>query len=399
MKKQHLARLAIAIDVGAEGELPTEFRLFVPGMNETEKGPFLFDAEGATATMAANAAWGLDRTMIDLEHQSLEPFAPADPTARDARGWCVLELRPNGELWAVSATWTPDGAARLREKRQRFISPAFEYEPDTKRIVKVVNIALTALPATHGTQALIAASATSATGDTCMLNADQITKALDALMKGDQKACMQILKDIVAAAAAGDAEDATPPAGDGGADETTEGAAAGAAATPPPAATDDKAKDTETAAAAARLMRLTGKSSFVEAVEEVDTYRTSHLELATEREKLSKERATLELAERRKLCVELVTLGAEFPSTVWADEKATSLKPRWLEMPIAQLREHTAEQRSVRGGKRGSKPEIAPPAAGGAHGLTPEQLAICKEMGCEPQVFANLKRSGQKAGS
>lgn len=137
-----------------EAPLPTEFRLFVAGENATEKGSFLFDEEAAAQTMAAYHQWGV-RLMIDLEHQSLEDWTPPEPTARDARGWCDLELRPDGSLWAVNVEWTPDGEARLREKRQRYISPAFTIDTDSRRVMAIQNIAITAMPATRGTPALM----------------------------------------------------------------------------------------------------------------------------------------------------------------------------------------------------------------------------------------------------
>ena len=94
--------------------------------------------------------------MIDLEHESLG--MPARPDSRDARGWAQLEMR-KGELWAVNVRWTPDGERRLREKTQRYLSPAFERDPATGRILSLVNIALTAIPATYDAPALVAASA------------------------------------------------------------------------------------------------------------------------------------------------------------------------------------------------------------------------------------------------
>jgi len=90
--------LHIALALGA---LPTEFRLFVSGWNRTRKGSFLFDGVAAKSVMSEYAAHGVD-LMIDLEHQSLNDDAPVEPTARDARGWCSLELRPDGSLWACN---------------------------------------------------------------------------------------------------------------------------------------------------------------------------------------------------------------------------------------------------------------------------------------------------------
>lgn len=154
MSRAHFIALAIALN--SDGSLPTEFRLFTAGWNETSKGNFLFDHKAAAETMAAYKARGVDLA-IDLEHQMLDS-AIADPTARDARGWCNLEVRADGSLWAINVKWTPDGAARLTEKRQRYVSPAFSVDGETQRITLIFNIAITATPATHGTPALVAAN-------------------------------------------------------------------------------------------------------------------------------------------------------------------------------------------------------------------------------------------------
>lgn len=151
----------ITLAVEAKGdEPPTEFRIFKAGWNDTENGRYLFDKAAAQAVMSAYKKWGVDLA-IDLEHQMLEDGIAPDPTAKDARGWCKLELRDSeagSELWAVSVSWTEDGAARLTQKRQRYISPAFAFDKKTKRVTQILNIAITAMPATHNAQELVAAN-------------------------------------------------------------------------------------------------------------------------------------------------------------------------------------------------------------------------------------------------
>jgi phage I-like protein len=145
-----LAVLAVALE---GDEPPSEFRIFRVGWNETDNGRYLFDEEAARAVMAHYGAHKADR-MIDLEHLSIDDTNPNyDP---DARGWAKLELR-DGELWAVNVTWTDDGARRLRAKTQRYISPVFLYDKK-RRPTRVMNIALTAIPATHGLEHLVAAA-------------------------------------------------------------------------------------------------------------------------------------------------------------------------------------------------------------------------------------------------
>ncbi len=158
MKLTDLIRLATNVLLAADGELPTEFRIFARGENQTTKGTFVFDDAAATDVLASfseHMKTGAKGLMIDLEHLSLDTDAQNfDP---DARGWAQLEVR-NGELWATQVAWTTDGARRLTEKTQRFISPAFARNPETRRITRVINVAITALPATDQLTPLIAAN-------------------------------------------------------------------------------------------------------------------------------------------------------------------------------------------------------------------------------------------------
>ncbi len=296
--------VAIALSVNDSGELPTEFRLFVSGWNDTENGKYLFDALAAETVMSTYAKHQVDR-MIDLEHLSLDSESRSfDP---DARGWCKLELREDGSLWAVGVTWTEDGQARLKSKRQRYISPTFGVDPNTKRVTKVLNIALTALPATHGTPELVAArEALSATVTTLAIgekmDPSQISEALDALIAGDAEKCAEILKAIVTTAASGEP---APAADDAPVEEML-------AADPAPPA-DEEPK--EVAAATSRLARLTGKTTLGGALDEVEVWRKSHIEIEARNETLKQEQAALELGKRKENAIMFTRLGVETPAT------------------------------------------------------------------------------------
>lgn len=490
MASNVLTRTQLVVALALEGDaLPTEFRLFVSGWNDTENGRFLFDSSAAEAVMSAYGAHEVDR-MIDLEHLSLDAeSANFDP---DARGWCKLEVREDGSLWAVGVTWTPDGESRLRDKRQRYVSPAFEVEAKSNRITKIINIALTALPATHGTPELVAAraktkpctdrrtlstgaslndlqravqaalldmypppaddayvpgpwvldvfdesavyeydghlyevayvfdgsvatlgaptevqrsyepvsetettraatpastAALSAGGDDGM-DPKLVQEALDALASGDNEKAAELLKSIIAAAASnGD----PPEPGEVDAEETD---------------VDPDEEDEEPAAAlaaSARLVRLTGKATLAAAVEEVETWRSSHLDLEKQRADLAKERAALETAERRKLCVDLVTLAGRAPATVWADPKAKTPKKYLAAMAIGDLREYVKD--AVGASSRGGKPPSPPSAVGGngmpsgeggqefatEHGqvtLSAREIKLCTKKKIDPAAYA-----------
>ncbi len=365
--------------------MPDRFRLFVSGWNTTENGNFLFDDAAAAAVMAAYQAWGVDLA-IDLEHQMLSPGHSPDPTAKDARGWCQLELAADGSLWAVNVRWTPDGAARLTEKRQRYISPAFEIDSETNRVTKIVNVAITAIPATHHTPALVAASL-----GACM-DPNLVKEALDALVAGDAEKCMELLKGAIAAAASSEAP-AEEPAAEPPAEEM--------AAEAPPAAEEDPAKkDEEKAAtvATSRLIAITGTSSLTDALSAVETFKASHIELETERQKLAKERETLEAAERRQIYADLVKLGGLAPSAVWADDKAQAPKGYLAAMPLENLREFAQASKASRGKPAPKAPAVSASVEGRSFKidgktveLSASELAACEEMGAKPEVYAANK--------
>ncbi len=155
MSTETLSRvLCSAVELGEGDAPPTEFRIFRAGLNDTHKGPFLFDDEAARLVMADFQRAGVD-LMIDLEHLSLKQESKAyDP---DARGHCKLAVR-NGELWAVDVKWTADGKQRLSDRRQRYTSPVVERDAETNRVLSIFNVALCGQPATFNAQPLIAAS-------------------------------------------------------------------------------------------------------------------------------------------------------------------------------------------------------------------------------------------------
>lgn len=371
-------RASLTLELSLDGDFPSEFRIFKAGINQSEKGSFLFDAKAAEITMAAFEQHNVDR-MLDLEHLSLDPEAPNfDP---DARAWFRLELR-DGELWGVHVRWTDDGKRRLSEKTQRFISPTFTFDRE-RRITKLFNVALTAQPATHGTPELVAARATFTPRNlerlAAMLPTDLVMQAIDALANGDGDAAIDILKQVLAASAGG-----APPVEE----------APPAEEAPPegePLAEDAPEEEDEQAAATARLCALTGTTTLPAAEAVLASWRTSHLSLEANREKTAADRAALDLEEYRKLTNTLVQLGIEYPATAWelSDKGVPSTTPckRLLSEPLVALRARVSVLSHGRKSVSESNP-IKP--TGNAHGLTDQQLAICAETGCAPETFAAL---------
>lgn len=297
---------------------PTEFRIFRAGENPSTKGVFVFDDKAAAAVLAAYQTQGVEY-MIDLEHHALGEANRED--SADARGWFKIELRA-GELWAVDVRWTPDGARRLSEKTQRYISPAFLADEDG-RIAELINVALVAMPATHGAPALVAAARTGAhttvgyTGGSrpqvtkLSMDPKQVQAALDAIESGDQAKALEILKSMIAAAAGG---------GDASAD-------AGADAMSDTAATPAD-KPEEELAALRRQVEALAKGQSAEIVALRATVAT-----------LTAEREAKDQIERVALVGELVKLGYETPATAWEGEPEKLQPAKRLQAePVADLK-------------------------------------------------------------
>lgn len=386
MLRRRLAALAtrtIDLAVADGAEVPREFRLFKAGENDTTKGVFVFDEKAADMVMARAAERGGVDYPIDLEHLSLDDDGRHfDP---DARGWFKLAVR-NGELWAVDVRWTPDGARRLSERTQRYVSPAFMTDDDG-RVTEIVNVALVAMPATHGTPALVAAgrrpnmkikdrlraqlsiakgkivaladgdAEAKAPGKFAAVQAaakkcEECCAALESVSGVDEgmnatAACMSSMEELekaIAALTGAPSDDPVAPAPDAAA-KLAEGAAA---------AEDDKQK-----MARAEAQVVTLRAELAKRDEEAKAAK-----LAAEHEaKVTKLAA--EQTERRSLVAELVKLGRETPATAWADDSATMPRGSLGTMPLSELRDRV----KAFGGVALTRGDVLPPPVGGGSGV------------------------------
>lgn len=134
-------------------EPPSEFRIFRAGANSTTKGVLVFDEEAARSVMAAAADWGNDFP-LDYGH-GMVAFLTPDPAASGAAaGWFRPEVR-EGELWAAGVRWTERAAGYLRAGEYRYISPTVTVA-ESGRVLELINVALTNVPATKGLEPLVA---------------------------------------------------------------------------------------------------------------------------------------------------------------------------------------------------------------------------------------------------
>lgn len=151
--------LGIALLQAGEGSAPDRIRLFRAGQNPNMKGrPLVFDADAAAAVMAAWRKHGA-RLMFDYCHASLAANPPDPKEAGKAAGWFDPAIGPDGELEAVSIEWTAAAAAAIEAREYLYFSPAVVYEKESGRVVRLINVALSNLPALEGLDALIPLSA------------------------------------------------------------------------------------------------------------------------------------------------------------------------------------------------------------------------------------------------
>lgn len=397
------------------GELPTEFRIWKSGRNSDRNGfNVLFDDAAARMVMASYEEHGVD-VMIDLEHRSLEQESRAyDP---DARGWAKLALR-NGELWAVDVRWTPDGARRLSEQTQRYVSPAF-FQDEDGRPTRIKNIALVAMPATDEIPALVAREAEErmAIKHVDVVRAGKLARKLS-------KAGLApsiVIKTLAEGEGDGSGEVAgvdiagladflgitTNPAQDPAGfvkelmaklDEISgklRGDEPAAEAPVEEMAAEEEKKDEM---AAARLMRdLMGVATFREGVLRLNDWRAIVRDHEAAAAKVASERAAIELTERTALVKRLQALKAETPHTSGLAEG--KLCKRLADEPLSALRERVAVLEAAVGARAPHVPQTTSDSTG-LSGLSDRELAMCSEMKIDPAQYAATKarRDALRAG-
>lgn len=316
-----LIRLSRALPLAASGALPTAFPVLFGGVNETTKGPVVLDDAAIDAVIAEQRKRGVP-VVIDLEHDSINPLARAMRSdAADARGRGQYERRGH-DLYIVNATWTPDGARRLRERTQNYIS-AVAYLDEDSRVTRIHNLALVADPATHNAAPLIASRKALSKGS--IMDPKLIAEAIDALEKGDAKAALDLLKRMIADAAGAGAESEAPAEGE---------ALAENAELPP-----KEEEETPLAAALSATLLARGDAAIVAEVKRMSA-QLKALELAREADDHN---------ERIALIGELVKLGAELPCTAWSNPEKLEPVESLRKVALSSLRSRVAAFRAAPG--------------------------------------------------
>lgn len=147
-----------------EVEVPTEILLWRDGVTKTTKGNFLLDDKARDLVWAdwqermngVPSPSGDPPGSFDYDHDEWNPNLP---------GYMKLSAgsfdlaREGKDLWLVKVVFTELAEGMIRRKEKRSTSPAFDFEPKTGRFLRLYNVAVTNVPATHK-QALLASLGT-----------------------------------------------------------------------------------------------------------------------------------------------------------------------------------------------------------------------------------------------
>lgn len=134
---------------GAEAPVPDWVHLIPAGSVQTYDGRGPYRVEDAAAVIAASAAD--PRGMLIDENHATDLAAPEGREA-PARGWITaLEARADG-IWGRVA-WTAAGAALLRDRAYRALSPVIEHDK-AGRVLRILRASLVNRPNLRGLAAL-----------------------------------------------------------------------------------------------------------------------------------------------------------------------------------------------------------------------------------------------------
>ncbi|BAV74117.1 Mu-like prophage I protein [Pseudomonas chlororaphis subsp. aurantiaca] len=127
-----------------DGQAPDWVEIIPPGPMVVGRDGrrWLFDELAADLVQSSFVARAIDLP-IDWEHATQRRASVG--LESPASGWIKGFENRDGGLWA-KVEWTPRGALQIESREYRFLSPVFDYETDSTRIVRMVSAALTNIP-------------------------------------------------------------------------------------------------------------------------------------------------------------------------------------------------------------------------------------------------------------
>lgn len=139
--------IALCTDLAAAGSAPPRVELIPAGPHVTGRDgrAWLWDGAAQASVLSAFAARAADLP-IDWEHAS-QHRAPRGEEA-PAAAW-ITGLSVEDGVLVGAVRWTERGGAQVGSGEYRYLSPVFDFDPETGRIVRLVSAGLTNLPNLH----------------------------------------------------------------------------------------------------------------------------------------------------------------------------------------------------------------------------------------------------------
>lgn len=103
------------------------------------RGPYVLqDAESVIANSLSRSV----DLVIDRDH-AIDLLPPGSPIK--AAGWIKKLVAKDGAIWA-EADWTPQAQKELTDREYRYISPVFNFNPQTREVTRILRATLTNNP-------------------------------------------------------------------------------------------------------------------------------------------------------------------------------------------------------------------------------------------------------------
>ena len=188
---------------------PASVLLWEPGLVVGDFGENVWDAKAAADVMANYVARG-NPVPIDVEHNSNPEANPKlDPNnPPKGGGYALLKLDSRGALWCDPIRWSDYARSEIESGSRNAISPDWDYDPATKRPVRLKRVSLVQNPGTYSIGLMASARAN---GDKKM-DLSFVLAALKAANQGDMAnpAIDALIAEIEKAMAGGPASEAAP---------------------------------------------------------------------------------------------------------------------------------------------------------------------------------------------
>lgn len=149
-----IAACAFALTAGTEIQLLPAGEFRSSDGRPKDVSAWRIDA-GIAAAVIADVEARANRLVLDYEHQTLLSANNGQPAP--AAGWFKkLEWRDGDGLYAIDVQWTERASAMIEAGEYLYLSPVFSYDKKTGAVLRLVNAALTNNPALDGMDAVAA---------------------------------------------------------------------------------------------------------------------------------------------------------------------------------------------------------------------------------------------------